>query len=140
MTGDKVFVDTNVLIYAYNISAGGKHEAAVKIMDELWRSGQGSLSTQVLQEFFVVVTKKIPCPLDIKSAKDIIKDMLKWDVVINNGECILEAINIHKRYKYSFWDSMIIGAAIRADAGLLLSEDLSDSQVIEGVKIKNPFT
>ena len=139
MKGGKVFLDTNILIYAHDTSAGKKHELARNIVLELWESGEGVLSTQVLQEFFVSVTKKIPKPLDVKLAKEIVNNLLKWDVVINNGESILEAIEIHIQHKYSFWDSMIIEAAIRGNTTLLLSEDLSDGQIINGVKIKNPF-
>lgn len=97
------------------------------------------LSTQVLQELFVALTKKIPKPLDAESAKIIVSDLLKWDVIINDGESILEAIAIHAQYKYSFWDSMIIEAALQSGADLLLSEDLADGQTIGGLTINNPF-
>jgi len=139
MKGDKVFLDTNLIIYAYDIFAGENHEIAGKIIEDLWNSELGVISTQVLQEFFVAVTKKISNPMDSKTAKEIVSDFLKWDVVINDGESLLDAIEIHLRYKYSFWDSMIIEAALRGNASLLLSEDLSDGQIINGVTIKNPF-
>ncbi len=139
MKGDKVFLDTNIMVYAYDVSANEKHKIASEIMIDLWNSGLGILSTQVLQEFFVNVTKKIPRLLNAKKAKDIVKDFLKWDVVVNDGESILDAVEIHLKYKYSFWDSLIINAAVKSGAALLLSEDLSDGQKIEGVTIKNPF-
>ena len=139
MQGEKVFLDTNIIIYAYDVSAGEKHEIAREVMVNLWDTESGVVSTQVLQEFFVSVTRKIPKPLDVKSAKDIINDLLKWDVVLNDGDCILDAIDIHLRYKYSFWDSMIIRAAIKGAVSLILSEDLSDGQIINGIEIKNPF-
>ncbi len=139
MIGDKIFLDTNIFIYAHDSSAREKHKISKEIVVDLWTSGLGLVSTQVLQEFFVNITSKIPKPLDVKLAKEIVKDFLKWDVVVNDGESILEAIEIHLRYKYSFWDSMIVGAAIRGGATLLLSEDLSDGQTIDSVKIKNPF-
>jgi len=139
MTGDKVFLDTNIIIYAYDVSAGEKHKTAKKTFLELWDSGLGVISTQVLQEFFVNVTQKIPKPLDKRVAKEIMSDLLKWDVVINDGESILEAVEILFRYGYSFWDSLIIEAAIRSGAGALLSEDLSHGQIINDVTIKNPF-
>lgn len=139
MKGDKVFLDTNIIVYAHDTSAGKKHETAKKIMLDLWESGQGCLSTQVIQEFFYGVTKKIPNPLETQIAREIISHLLKWDVVINDGDSILRTIEIHQRHKYSFWDSMVIGAAIKGGCGILYSEDLSDRQTIGDVKIKNPF-
>jgi len=139
MTGDKVFLDTNIIIYAYDASAGEKHHIAKKIFVELWDSGLGVVSTQVLQEFFVTITQKIPKALDKRLAKDIVSDLLKWDVVVNDGESIIEAIEILLRYGYSFWDSLIIEAAMRSGASVLLTEDLSHGQIIHGVTIKNPF-
>jgi predicted nucleic acid-binding protein len=139
MRGDKVFLDTNIILYAYDVSAGEKHQIANKIVLDLWDSGLGVISTQVLQEFFVNVTQKIPKPLNIKLARDIVSDFLKWDVVINDGESIFEAIEILLRYRYSFWDSMIIEAARRSGAELLLSENLRHAQLIDGLTIENPF-
>jgi predicted nucleic acid-binding protein len=86
------------------------------------------------------VVKKIPRPIDKKMAKEIVKDFLKWKVVINNGESILDTTDICERYGYSFWDSMIVEAAIKGGAKVLISEDLQDGQVISGVTIRNPFT
>ena len=139
MAGDKVFLDTNIIIYAYDVSAGEKHEIAKKILVDLWDSGLGVISTQVLQEFFVAVTQKLSKPLDKRLAREIVSDFLKWDVVINDGESILEAIEIFLRYGYSFWDSLIIEAAIRSGTVILLSEDLSHGQTINRLTIKNPF-
>jgi len=139
MTGDKIFLDTNIILYAYDASAGEKHRIAKKIFVELWDSGLGVVSTQVLQEFFVTITQKIPKTLDKRLAKDIVSDLLKWDVVVNDGESIIEAIEILLRYGYSFWDSLIIEAAMRSSAAVLLSEDLSHGQIIHGVTIQNPF-
>jgi predicted nucleic acid-binding protein len=139
MLENRVFLDTNVLIYAYDVSAGQKHEIAKNLLIDLWNSGLGLLSTQVLQEFFVNVVQKIPHPMSIEMASEIIRDFLKWDVVINNGDSILESIEICKRYGYSFWDSLIIEAALRGGAETLLSEDLSPGQTINGMTIRNPF-
>ena len=135
----KVFVDTNIIVYAYDVSAGEKHSKALEIMKDLWGTGNGITSTQVLQEFFVSVTGKIAKPLSIITAKEIVKDFLKWKTVIINGEIILEAIDIHNERRYSFWDSLIIASAIAGGAETLLSEDLSDNHKIKGIVIKNPF-
>ncbi|MBI4686057.1 MAG: PIN domain-containing protein [Nitrospirae bacterium] len=139
MKEDKIFLDTNVIVYAYDAFAGKNHETAMKIMEGLWRSGLGIVSTQVLQEFFVVVTSKRNNLLDTRTAKEIVSDLLKWNIIVNDGNSILDAIEIQQKHKYSFWDSMIIESAIRGGASILLSEDLSDGQIIEGLKIKNPF-
>ncbi len=140
MSGDKTFLDTNIVIYAYDASAGLKHEIARQIMTDLWTSGNGILSTQVLQEFYVNVTRKIPKPLNFDLARQIVADLLKWDVVVNGGDSILDAIDLQKRHNFSFWDAMIISSALTGGAATLLSEDLTDGQIISGVAIRNPFT
>ena len=139
MADQKIFLDTNIIIYAYDVSAGDKHEIARKIMVDLWDSGLGVISTQVLQEFFVNVTQKIPKLLNKRLTKDILSDLLKWDVVVNDGESILEAVEILFKYGYSFWDSLIIEAAMRSGSEVLLSEDLTHGQIINGLTINNPF-
>ena len=139
MPEDKAFIDTNIIIYAYDVTAGKKHKAAREIIAGLWDSGLGVISTQVLQEFFVNVVQKIPKPMDMQQAKEIVRDLLKWRVVINTGDSIIDAIDICLRYGYSFWDSMIIEAAIKGGATVIISEDLQDGQVVSGVTIKNPF-
>ncbi len=139
MTEDKIFLDTNVLVYAYDISSGKKHDTARDIVTDLWNSRNGTLSIQVLQEFFVSITKKIPNPLDLKTASDIIRDFLLWEIIDNDGELLLTAMDIQARYLYSFWDSLIIAAAVKSGASVLLTEDLKNGQIIEDVMIKNPF-
>ena len=140
MNGDKVFTDTNIVVCAYDSAAGRKHQIAATAMKDLWHSGLGLLSNQVLQEFFVTVTKKIASPLETGLAKRIIKNISKWDVVINDVDSILEAIDIQERYKFSFWDCMIIASALKGGATTILSEDLADGMKIESLWIKNPFT
>jgi len=139
MREDRVFVDTNVLVYAYDIDAGHKHQIALDVMKDLWLSGRGMLSTQILQEFFVTVTGKLSLPLDVAVAEEILKRLAKWEIVTNSMATVFAAIELHKRYRLSFWDSLIISAAIEGGAGTLLSEDLSDKQRIKGLVINNPF-
>jgi predicted nucleic acid-binding protein len=139
MKGVKTFLDTNILIYAYDTSAGDKHQKARYLLTGLWESGLGMVSTQVLQEFHVTVTRKIPKPLDLATAREIIADFLTWDVVVNDGDAILKAIDVQEKHRFSFWDSMVIAAAITGGAAVLLTEDLSDGQKIGGVEIRNPF-
>jgi predicted nucleic acid-binding protein len=139
MKGTRAFLDTNVLVYAHDRSAGDKHEIARDTLLDLWESGLGVLSTQVLQEFYACVTKKIARPMESGDAKQIIEDLLKWTVVVNDGDSILAAIDIQNKHRLSFWDSMIVQAAVRGGAEVLLSEDLSDGQTLHGVRIRNPF-
>jgi predicted nucleic acid-binding protein len=139
MKGVKAFLDTNIIIYAYDTSAGDKHQKARDLLAGLWESGLGMVSTQVLQEFYVTVTRKIPKPLHLATARDIIADFLTWDVVVNDGDAILKAIDVQEKHGFSFWDSMVIAAAISGGASVLLTEDLSDGQKIGGVEIRNPF-
>lgn len=137
---DKVFLDTNIMVYAHDRSSGDKYAVAREIMDYLWESRRGVISVQVLQEFFVCVTQKILKPLLIKNARIILEYLSTWDVVANDKYITLKAIDIQERYRFSFWDSMIIQAAIQGQARILLSEDLPDGQVVEDLKILNPFS
>lgn len=139
MKGDRTFVDTNILVYAHDSSAGRKHKKAVRIFVDLWETKLGILSTQVLQEFFVIVFGKIPRPLHQDKAEELITHLLKWKVIVNDGQSILSAIDIQRRYNYPFWDSLIIQAAIAGKANVLLSENFQSGQVIESMKIVNPF-
>jgi len=139
MKDDRVFLDTNVIVYAFDTTAGKRRTIARDIMVDLWDSGLGVISTQVLQEFFVSVTRKIPKSMGVSAARNIVADLLKWNVVINDGDSILGAVDILTRHGLSFWDSLIIDAAVRGGASELLSEDLSHGQTIAGVTITNPF-
>jgi predicted nucleic acid-binding protein len=139
MKGEKVFVDTNILVYAYDVSAGSRHETAKRLLADLWNSGMGAISTQVLQEFYVTATRKLPKAIDSKIAKGIVTDLLEWEVVTIEGTMILNAIELNQKHGFSLWDSLIIAAAEKAGCGLLLSEDLSSGQSIGKIKIINPF-
>jgi len=137
---DKIFLDTNIIVYAHDRSSGDKHANAREIMDYLWENRKGVISVQVLQEFFVCVTKKIFKPLPIKNARDILEYLSTWNVVANDKHITLKAIDIQERYQISFWDSLIIQAAIQGQARIVLSEDLPGGQVVKDLKILNPFT
>lgn len=139
MHENRVSVDTNVLIYAHDKSAGRKHDVARYRILALWEEGRGLLSTQVLQELFLGMTRKIPNPVSLALGRKIIEDLLAWEVVINDGTSVLAAIDIQSRYRLSFWDALIVQAALRGGATVLLSEDLAHGQAIQGVTIQNPF-
>ena len=133
------FVDTNILVYSYDRTAGDKHTAAREVIDRLWDSGEGVLSTQVLQEFYVVVTGKIPQPLKPPRAREIISDLGTWTVALLEVQDILSASRMAERYRLSFWDALILAAAHKEEAITLWSEDLNHGQKYDGVAVQNPF-
>lgn len=139
MSEPKTFVDTNILVYAYDATAGEKRRAARAAVAGLWRTCAGLISTQVLQEFYVTVTRKVPRPLEASLAGEIVADLLTWDVVVNDGESILRAFQIERRQRISFWDALIVAAAVRGGADVLLTEDLPHGQTLAGVLVRNPF-
>lgn len=136
---DKVFLDSNVLVYAHDASAGAKHEIAKAMVGDLWERRSGVLSSQVLQEWFVIVTGKIQKPMGVSTARGIVEDLLSWEMVVNDGSSVLRAVDIHQRLGFSFWDSLILQAALRGGASRLLTEDLKDGQKVDGLRIENPF-
>jgi predicted nucleic acid-binding protein len=139
MSADKVFVDANVLVYAHDVSAGNKRDVAHTRIADLWKTETGVLSTQVLQEFFVITTRKLPKPLDVPTAEKAVIDLLQWDVVVNDERSIPGAIELLRRYALSFWDALVLHAALQAGAKTLLSEDFQHGQEIRGTRIENPF-
>jgi predicted nucleic acid-binding protein len=136
---DRYFVDTNILMYAHDTAAGEKHVRAKALVEQLWRDRTGVVSTQVLQELSVNLRKKTRRPLDAKTTRDIVADYLAWQVVVNGGESILEAIDLEARYQISFWDALIVQAAESSGASTLYSEDLSSGQIYRGVRVVNPL-
>jgi predicted nucleic acid-binding protein len=139
MSVGKIFVDTNVLIYAYDVSAGSKHVRAAELVTELWKSRSGLVSTQVLQEFYVTVTRKIARPLESSSARQIVADLSRWEVVTIEPKTILAAIDLQRDHLLSFWDAMVVTTAANGSAEMLFTEDLNHGQVINGVTVRNPF-
>lgn len=133
------FVDTNILLYAHDRDAGDRHTLARQILIDLWNGENGCLSVQVLQEFFVNVTRKIPQPLPTAVAREVMRTYLPWVRVSNDGEMAIRASEIADAWQTSFWDGMIIAAAERSGASELLSEDLHNGQRIAGLIVLNPF-
>ncbi len=136
---DKCFVDTNILVYAHDQSCGAKHERARRLVEELWNSARGVLSTQVLQELCINVRRKTKRPLSLAEVRLLIQDLLNWEVVVNTAASVLEALDLESRYQVSFWDALIIQAAESSGAGVLYSEDLSAGQRYGSVLVVNPF-
>ena len=136
---DKVFVDTNILVYAHDLDASVKHDQAAEIVGQLWESRNGVLSTQVLQEFYVTLTRKVSSTLSKLEARKLLQKYSNWQVVLNDSAIISQASEIEESYNLSFWDALIISAAYSQDVPMILTEDLTHGQIIEGILIKNPF-
>jgi len=140
MSADNLsFVDTNVLIYAFDTSTGKKHQKASELLQDLWRGENGCISIQVLQEFYVNSTRKAPQALDPSQAASIIRDLSNWKVHRPSTEDVLAAISIQQQFQISFWDAMIIRSAQESNCQTLWSEDLSNVQDYGGVTVINPF-
>jgi predicted nucleic acid-binding protein len=136
---DKYFVDTNILIYAHDRSTGVKHERARELVERLWTSGQGVLSTQVLQELCVNLRRKVARPLAADEIRRLIYDYMSWEIVINSPDAVIQALEFEARYKTSFWDALILQAAEQSGAAVLYSEDLSAKQSYGTVQVVNPL-
>ena len=136
---EKYFVDTNILIYAHDRSTGIKHERARQLIERLWTSGEGVLSTQVLQELCVNLRRKVAKPVPVDELRGLIRDYLSWEIVVNTPEAVLRAFEIEVRYKTSFWDALILHAVEQSGAAVLYSEDLSHGQRYGAVEVVNPL-
>ena len=136
---DKIFVDTNILVYAHDLAAGDRYTRAAAVIENLWNEETGVISTQVFKEFYITVTRKIANPLDRARAREIIRNYLAWPVQVNNAETVLWASEIEDRNNLSFWDALIVAAAQRLHADKILTEDMNHGQRIEGILIVNPF-
>lgn len=134
----KWFVDTKILCYIYSQDERDKAETCIDIIDQLNRSHQIVWSTQVVQEFYVVMTKKYKN--DPKMVHAEIERFSSFQLVVNNMPIILSAIGIQQKNQLSFWDSMIVAAATASKCTRILSEDMNEGQIISSVKIVSPFS
>lgn len=139
MSGNKAFVDTNILVYAHDLAAGEKHARARSLVERLWNERCGVLSTQVLQEFYVNIRKKARAPVGAADAKQWLTDYLNWEVVVNDGNAVIEAIDLEERYRVSYWDALILQAAGSAGVDVLYSEGLNHGQEYGKVLVQNPL-
>lgn len=133
------FVDANVLVYAEDRDAKTKHGLARDLIVQLWDNREGVLSVQVLQEFYVNVTRKLKKPVPSAKALGIIEEYLTWTVVENTGRLLTEAIALQQRARLSFWDALVVQAAVEAGCDRLYSEDLNTGQKFGSVTVVNPF-
>lgn len=134
---DRVFVDTNIFVYADDRSAKTKRVRARTVLSELIRAKRVVVSTQVMQEYFAAAIKKLG--LSPERARIRVERLNRLDVVLIRPELILGAIDLCRLHALSFWDALVVRSASAAGCGRLLSEDLQDGQTIDGVRIENPF-
>ena len=137
MSRGLTFVDTNVLLYAQDRRDDRRRGIAQAVLDGLWTSGTGVLSTQVLQEFYNAGTRKLK--LEPALARRVVAFYSAWPVVETTVQMIVSASVLHERHSFSFWDAMVVEAALLAGATTLLSEDLQDGRRIGDLTIRNPF-
>lgn len=135
----KTFIDTNVLVYAHDTDAGSRHATAKALLADLWDTHSGSLSTQVLQEFYAVVTRKFKPPMPRAKAQAIVAAYGEWCDAPTEPQLIVAASRLEEEHTLSFWDSLIVQAAMNAGADRLVSEDLQDGRHFGALTIENPF-
>lgn len=136
MTAAK-FLDTNILLYAYDLDAPAKRVVALRLVEEGWTSpGDTAISVQVLQEMHVNLCRRGISPAE---ATRIVGDFVTWPVVDNTLSLLQSAMDKQARWNISLWDSLILAAARAAGASELITEDLNHGQNYDGVKVINPF-
>lgn len=138
---DKVFLDTNIFIYSIDASRGQskKRDVARQIVEEHIRKDSGAISIQVLQEFYQVATQKIQVPLSTDEALEYLHYMAILETVLPDFNMVVAAIRLHQKHSLSFWDALILQAAIIAGCFQILSEDLQDGFYLDNLTVKNPF-
>lgn len=131
------FFDTNILVYADDKAAPSKQRRAIELVAEHRLATTGVVSLQVLQEYFVTVTRKLQ--VDAKIARRKVELLAEFDVVAPDVADVLAAIDLHRLYSISFWDALIVRSAKQAGCRTLFSEDMQAAQEIDGIRIENPF-
>ena len=136
---DLHFVDTNILVYAHDRSAGKKHQRSRELVEQLWEGNQGVLSTQVLQELCINLRRKMAIPFSSEELRQVVHDYLRWRVVVNTADSVLQALELETRHKLSFWDALILQAAESGGVTILYSEDFSHQQRYGNILAVNPL-
>jgi predicted nucleic acid-binding protein len=135
----KVFVDSNILVYAHDADAGSKQRIAAAQIKALWKNRFGRVSTQVLQEFYVTVTQKLGKPLSKSDAREIVRDYAQWVTIPTSPQTVIRASEIGEVWRLSFWDSLILAAAEEQECSTVLTEDLNSGKTLAGIRVVNPF-
>jgi len=133
------FVDTNVLVYARDLSEDAKQPLAQRWLEHLWRSRTGRVSVQVLQEYYQVVTRRLKPGLPAADARQDVRDLQLWHPQTIDAAVIERAWDLEDRFQLSWWDALIVGACQTAGCPYLLSEDLQSGQLLGTVEVVDPF-
>jgi predicted nucleic acid-binding protein len=142
MSADNRLIDTNVMVYAYDVSEKAKRHAARALLDEVWDRGGGVLTLQNLSEFFVAVTKKVEHPISIANARAILADILRsgrWLVIDRQAQTILTAIELVERTGAPYWDALIAACMLEHESTTIVTENERDFKKIPGLTVINPF-
>ncbi len=134
-----VFVDTNVLIYAEDRAHADKHATARAWLRELWLRRSGRLSTQVLNEFYVAATRKLKPAMPAGDARAEVRRLQRWQPWVVDHATVEAAWAVESRFTVNYWDALMVAAAQQQGCTYLLTEDLQHDQVLDGVRIVNPF-
>ena len=135
----RVFFDTNILIYLFDEDAPEKKTIARRLFKTEAEAGRVLLSTQVLQEFYVSVTRKLARPLSSEIAENVVRNLIKLPLIQIDATLVLAAIAKSRLIGFSFWDALVVAAALAGDSECLFTEDLQHGQIIDGMRVENPF-
>lgn len=133
------FVDTNVLLYAFDATQADKQAQAQNLLNRLWKGNNGCLSVQVFQEFYVNATRKLSKPLDSSAARQVVEDYSLWIVHSRRSASVLAAVDLQGRHRVSFWDALILQSALELGASTVCSEDLNAGRRFDGLEVRTPF-
>ena len=136
---DTIFVDTSVLVHAHDLDSGLKRAIAEHVLKQLWQDETGVLSTQVLQELYAALSSGIASPVPRRAARDLIHAYSVWPVVTLDAADVQAASDVEERYRLGFRDAMVVVAARKSGARLLLSDTLQPYRPITGLEVQNPF-
>ncbi len=136
---ERVFVDTNILIYAHDLDGEVKRAIAEHVLRQLWSDETGVLSSHVLQEFYAALTSGVASPVPRRAARDLVGAYSVWPVVTLEAADVLTASDFEERYRLTFRDALIVTAARKSNATLLLSEHLQPFRAVAGLDVRNPF-
>lgn len=135
-------IDTNIIVYAYDTSEGGKHRASRNLLRQIWKEGGGVICLQNLMEFFVIITRKVENPIDVGEAKTIVEDFLKsdnWRIIDRDTDTFFKAIDLVAEHKVHFWDAVIAACMEENDLTEIITENKKDFEKIPHIQITIPF-